>query len=133
MNVVFDTNILISATLWDISVSQKLLLKLIELKINIFSSTEILDEFKKVLKRDFDIYTNKELEDIMKKVISFLILIEPKDKIDIVKEDHDDNKIIECAIASNSAYIITYDKHLLKLDKFRNIKIIKPEEFLNII
>ena len=37
---------------------------------------------------------------------------------------------IECAAASSSDYIITYDKHLLKLKEFGKTKIITPEEAL---
>lgn len=53
IKVVFDTNILISSTLWDGSVSQKLLFKLIEQDAVIFSSTGILEEYQRILKRDF--------------------------------------------------------------------------------
>ena len=133
MNVVFDTNILISATLWDGSVSQKLFLKLIETKTDIFSSAEILLEYKQVLKRDFDIYTDKEIENVTEKVVFSLKLIEPNKKENAVKEDPDDNKIIDCAVASNSNYIVTYDNHLLKLKDYKQIKITKPEELLKLL
>ena len=58
-------------------------------------------------------------------------MIEPKQKIDIIKDDPDDNKVIECAIESSSDYIVTYDKHLIKLKEYKRIKIIKPEEILS--
>ncbi len=104
MNVVFDTNILISSTLWNGSVSQRLLFKLIDKDVTIYSSKEILNEFKKVLRRDFE-YTDEEIINIM-----------------------------ECAIASNSKYIITFDKkHLLILKEYKGIQIITPEEMLKII
>ena len=60
----------------------------------------------------------------------FAKLIEPKQKVDIVKDDPDDNKVIECAIESSSDYILTYDRHLLKLKEYKGIKILKPEEIL---
>ena len=60
----------------------------------------------------------------------FANLIEPKQKVDVVKDDSDDNKVIECAIESSSDYIITYDRHLLKLKEHKRIKIVKPEELL---
>lgn len=129
MRVVLDTNILISATLWDGSVAQKLLFKLINSDSEIFSSTEILAEYKNVLIRDFE-YSESEIINILEKIVSFVTLIKPKEKIDIVKDDPDDNKIIECAIASSSRFIVTYDKHLLNLKEFRTIKIVKPEELL---
>ncbi|MBU1198966.1 MAG: putative toxin-antitoxin system toxin component, PIN family [Nanoarchaeota archaeon] len=46
-----------------------------------------------------------------------------------MKNDPDDNKIIECALEGKADYIITQDKHLLDL-KFDKIKILTPREFL---
>ncbi len=43
MKVVFDTNVLISATLWNNSVSQKLLFRLINQEIPIYCSLEIVN------------------------------------------------------------------------------------------
>jgi len=130
MKVVFDTNVLISSTLWQGSVSQKLLFKLIKENIKIYSSKEILLEYQKILKRDFN-YSDKEISEIMDKILIFVTLVEPKEKVRIVKDDPEDDKIIETAIASFSDYILTYDKHLLKLKKFKNVKIIKPEKLIS--
>lgn len=129
MKIAVDTNFLISATQWDYSVSNKLLQKLIKNNVEIFSTKEILEEFAEVLKRDF-LYTDEEVNNILEKVLQFLTLVNPKNKVDVVKEDADDNKIIECAVESKSEYILSYDKHLLKLKEFQGIKIIKPEEAL---
>lgn len=127
MHVVFDTNVLISSTLWDGSVAQKLLFKLVHFDVPIFSSTEILVEYQKVLKRDFG-YIDEELIDIIEKILSYVTIVKPLKKIDVVREDPEDNKIIECAIASSAECIITYDHHLLKIKNYGNIKIITPEE-----
>jgi putative PIN family toxin of toxin-antitoxin system len=133
MAVTFDTNVLLSATLWDGSVSQKLLFKLIEKNVKIYSSLEILAEYQKVIKRDFD-YSDEEVSEIMAKVLSFVSLVTPTIKVEVVKDDPADNKIIECAIASSSEYIITYDKkHLLKIGEYRGVKIITPEKALTLL
>ena len=129
MKLVVDTNFLISATQWDYSVCHKLLEKLIMNNAEIFSTKEILEEFAEVLKRDF-LYNDEEVNNILEKVLQFLILVNPSKKIDIVKEDADDNKIIECAVESKAEYILSYDKHLLKLKEYHGIKIIRPEEAL---
>lgn len=63
----------------------------------------------------------------------FTKLIEPKQKVDIIKDDSDDNKVVACATESSSQYIITYDKHLLKLKEYKEIKIITPEELVKIL
>lgn len=132
MRVVFDTNVLISATLWDNSVSHKLLIKLIEKDTEIFTTTEILEEYEKAVLRDFK-YSKEKVEEIISKLLNFLKITKPEIKIVIIKEDPEDNKIIECAIASNSEFILSYDNHLLKLKEFRGIKIITPEELLKLL
>lgn len=127
MKFTVDTNFLVSATQWDYSVSYKLLQKLIRNNAEIFTTQEILNEFSEVLKRDF-LYNELEIQNLLEKVIQFLTLVIPSKKVDIVKEDIDDNKVIECAIESNSEFILSYDRHLLKIREYQGIKIIKPEE-----
>ena len=97
--------------------------------VQIFSSQEIVEEYKEILARDFD-YNEQEIGEILERVLQFLTPVTPSNKVDIVKEDADDNKIIECAVESDSEYIISYDKHLLKLKEFQGIKIVRPEEAL---
>lgn len=126
MVVTFDTNALLSATLWDGSVAQKLLHDLIKQNVKIYSSLEILNEYQKVLKRDFD-FSSDDVVEIMEKVLAFVTLVKPSMKVSVVKDDPDDNAIIECALESKSKYIITYDPHLLKLKEHKGIQIIKPE------
>ena len=129
--IVFDTNVLISSTLWDNSVAQKFLFRCIKENIQIFSSQEIIEEYKEILARDFD-YKEQEIVGILEKILQFIILVSPKNKIDVIKKDVDDNKIIECAVESKSEYIISYDKHLLKLKEFQGTKIVRPEEALGL-
>ena len=57
-------------------------------------------------------------------------LVKIKNELNLIKEDPADNKILETALIGDASYIITQDKHLLNLYKFKNIKIIKPKEFL---
>ena len=128
MKVTVDTNFLISATQWDYSVAHKLLKKLILSDAEIFTTQDILDETAEVLERDFE-YNKNEVKNIIGKILLFAKQIKPKQKIDVIKDDPDDNKIIACAIESSSEYVITYDKHLLKLKEYKGIKIITPEEF----
>ena len=130
MKVTADTNFLISATQWDYSVAHKLLNKFILSDVIIFTTQNILDETVEVLERDFE-YKKNEARNIIDKILFFTELIVPKEKIDVIKEDSDDNKVLECAIESSSDYIITYDRHLLKLKEYKRIKIITPEEALN--
>ena len=129
MKITADTNFFVSATQWDNSVAHKLLLKLIKTDAEIFTTKEILDEFAEVLKRDFQ-YNDEETNDIVETVLAFVRLVEPRERVDVVKDDPDDNKILECAVASKSEYVVTYDNHLLNLKEFRGINIVKPERMI---
>jgi len=135
MKVTVDTNVLISATFW--YGDSNIIIKLIENKeIVLILSEEVIEEYANVLK--YNEIQNKikdknlEMLHSLQKIISISTIIEPKNKLKIIKEDPDDNKILECAIEGKVDYIITQDNHLLKLKEFKGIKIITPKEFLNI-
>ena len=53
MRIVLDTNTLISATLWSSTVAEKLFTLLTKRYDLIFTSSDIIEEYKKVLQRDF--------------------------------------------------------------------------------
>jgi putative PIN family toxin of toxin-antitoxin system len=132
MKIVFDTNVLISSTLWDNSVAQKFLFKCIKENVQIFSSQDIIEEYKEILGRDFD-YEKQKIGEILQRVLRFLTLVTPSQKIDAVKEDADDNKIIECAVECKANFILSYDNHLLKLKEYQRIKIARPEEAFGLV
>ncbi|MBU2638119.1 MAG: putative toxin-antitoxin system toxin component, PIN family [Nanoarchaeota archaeon] len=129
MKVVLDTNVLLSAYLWRDSVSKKLVSELLHYKAEIYTSPDIMVEFQRVLKKDFAFMDN-EVIDAMTTVLSFARIVHPSVTVAVVKDDPTDGRIIECAIASNSTYILSYNKHLLKLKEYEGIKMLRPEEML---
>lgn len=132
MHVVLDTNVIISGTVWENSVAQKLILKLVNLTAKIFTTIEILQEYQKVLYRDFGL-SIEDIQWIVDKILPVFKIIQTKETIDVIKDDPDDNKIIECALSSSADYIVTYDNHLLEIKNFRGIKIVKPEDLLKVL
>jgi predicted nucleic acid-binding protein len=48
----------------------------------------------------------------------------------VVKDDPDDNRIVECAVASGSDCIVTGDNHLLRLGEYAGIKMVRVGDFL---
>jgi len=104
MNVTFDTNVLISATQWNNSVSHKLLLLLIEKEISIFTTEVILEEFSEVLCRSFR-YSKEEATELVGILLGFLCVIRPVVSLHVVIRDPDDDKILECAVSSHSEFI----------------------------
>ena len=54
----------------------------------------------------------------------------PKKAIDAIKEDPDDNRILECALEAGSKFIVTSDKDLLRLSEYSNIRIVTASQLL---
>ncbi|MFH1210258.1 MAG: putative toxin-antitoxin system toxin component, PIN family [archaeon] len=132
MNVVLDTNVFISGIFWK-GDCNRILNHWKDGKFTLISSLDILSEFTKVLK-DFKIKLSDDLiKEWIELIVTNSIMIQSLEKLDIVKDDPKDNMFVETALTGKADYIITNDKHLLKLKEFRNIKIITPEEFLKII
>ena len=133
MKITSDTNTLISATFWSGS-SDKIISQADVKEIELVLSNDIIKEYGEVLnyKEIQDKIKDKKLE--MKrtvgKIISISTMVIPKEKVNIIKDDPDDNAILECAKAGNVDFIISNDKHLLKLKKFENIPILTPDEFV---
>jgi putative PIN family toxin of toxin-antitoxin system len=133
MKITADTNILISATFWH-GASDRIISKVEAKEIQLILSEEIVKEYAEVM--DYDEIKNKikdknlAIKHTVSKIISISTIIEPKTKLNVIKDDSDDNKILECAVAGNVDCIVSNDKHLLKLRKFRNIPILTPDDFL---
>ncbi len=130
--VVLDTNVLISSILIDKGNPYKIVNLAIEQKIQNHTSIYILKELENKLRNKF-----KESEEEIAKQISLVKIysevVEPKEKIKVIKDDPKDDMVLECGVASNADYIISGDNHLLKLKEYRGIRILTPAEFLEII
>lgn len=133
MKVTLDTNVLVSGTFWT-GGSFTILNSIDKNKFRNVTSKEIIQEYYEVINSDeiIDKIRDKKLRmlKIAHKVINNSEIVEPSLKIDIIKDDPDDNKILECAKAGKVDYIITNDNHLLKLKTFENIPILTPEQFI---
>ena len=126
LRVVLDTNILVSAFFWEGN-ERKILLKCKKRKLDSIISLEILNELEKVLKMKFKVPENK-IRDYSKEILYFSEIVFPLGELDIVKEDPTDNIILETALIGKANILVTGNKHLLKLKKFKNIKILQTKD-----
>ena len=132
VKVVFDTNV------W----------------ISIFMEKRLRDEFLRV-KQDLTVYVSEDIGLEISKVLQYPQVaevlrkisirekdilrivkvnskkVEPKLKLHVIIEDAEDNKILECAITAGADIIVSGDKQLLNLGKFKKAKILTPKEFFN--
>lgn len=132
LKITTDTNTLISAT---ISKGNEFeLLRMVkEGRIKLILSPKILKEFKEVISRSKFGFSLEQIMNALKQIISISSLIIPTLKVDVIKEDPDDNRVLECAEAGKVDYIISGDEHLLRLEEYKDIKIIKTVDFMKLI
>ncbi len=128
--VVCDTNIYISAFIFPGSKPDQVLDLARQGFIELYVSSFILDELRRVLLKKFRMEQTKS-EEILERVRQLATIVEPEERVFVIREKQDDNRIIECAIAAKAHYLVTGDtKHILPIRKYQGIKIRSPAEFL---
>ncbi|GAB6163542.1 putative toxin-antitoxin system toxin component, PIN family [Desulfothermus naphthae] len=129
IKVVIDTNVFISSFFGGIP--REIINLWRDGQITICISQSILEEYIKVLNRlGIDKHEITKLTKLFAEGYN-LIFAATTPKIEIVKDDPDDNKFIECAVELGSKIIISGDKHLLNIGKYIDIKILSPREFMH--
>ena len=128
---VLDTNVLISSLFWK-GPSRHIVDLAIAGKIVAITSAEILEELEAVLSEDFSDIPYKRIEEIVRDVLSYSQVV-PIENITIKGlRDFKDAKIVSTALSSKAEYIVTGDKDLLVLEKYKGILILNPRSFLGI-
>ena len=134
MHIVLDTNIIVSAHLWG-GVPRSVLEEVHDNHTLCFTE-KTLNELRVVLSY------KKFLSDLAQQPFSVgeildqlteqtFIVPDLGNPITVIREDPSDNAFLECALASHANYIVSGDRHLLKLRTFESIPIVTPREFLN--
>lgn len=131
--VVLDTNTLISGLLWDGN-EARVIEKAENKEIKLFISSELLEELEGVLKREkfCKRLEGKEytIDKAVSKIALIATLIKPTHKINVIKEDPEDNRVLECAVSARVDVIISGDSHLLELKDYSGVDIITASDFI---
>ena len=98
-------------------------------EITLAVSDAILDEVEEVPARKFK-FTPGDIAEARESITDIARTVRPAVRLDIIKEDPDDNRILECAVAAGSHYIVTGDKDLLRLGSYDSIRILNVSDFL---
>ena len=126
LRVVLDTNILVSAFFWEGN-ERNILLKCKKRNLSSITSLEILNEMEKVLKIKFKVPENI-IRDYSKEILYFSEIVFPIGDLYIIKEDPTDNIILETALIGKANILVTGNKHLLKLKKYKSVKIFQAKD-----
>jgi putative PIN family toxin of toxin-antitoxin system len=86
-------------------------------------------EVRRILARRFD-WSQESIDEAEYQMRNIGTHITPTQTLDVVKDDPDDNRIVECAVAGASDYLVTGDKDLLRVGHYDNIRILNVSDFL---
>jgi putative PIN family toxin of toxin-antitoxin system len=133
MKIVLDTNILLvsfSRKSPFYSIWESLLLG----KYTLCVTTDILLEYEEIITN----HTNYAVAEMILDAITDLPNLVYVNKYifrDLIKQDPDDNKFVDCAIACNAKYIVSEDKHfkILKEILFPKVDVLRIYEFQELL
>ena len=133
LRVVLDTNVVLRAISSKSNLAD-LLDKLYDEAYEIVVSTDILFEYEEKIAQFYGSTTAKTFLDFII-ILPNTIRIEPYFQLNLIIQDTDDNKFVDCAFSSNAHYIVSDDKHFNVLQKtdFPKIQVLKAEEFKDLL
>ncbi len=130
MRVVFDTNIFVSAFVLPGSRADAALKRVIDDIDQLVVSKAIVDELLTVLARKFSRDAD-ELAHVAVFLSDLARVVRPRGRIDVL-QDEADNRILECARTGKAHLIVTGDKAMIELGRYREIKIISLRDYLEL-
>ncbi len=128
--IVLDTNCLLQA-LPSKSPYHKIWTDVLDGKISLCVNTDILEEYEEMIAQK----STPEIANNVVEAIANLTTTTMQNTyvhFELLPADSDDNKFVDCAVASDAEYIVTNDKHFnpLKEIPWPKVEIIKITEFI---
>jgi putative PIN family toxin of toxin-antitoxin system len=128
MRVVADTNVLVSAFLFgglpriflDLSLGGT---------FSLITSGALLDELDEKLRGKLVVPETKA-QTFLSQLKTNARVVHPSLVLNAVPDDPDDNRVLECAVAGEAEFIVSGDKHLLRLGSHAGIRIVTVRQFL---
>src|SRR5712692_6346299 len=110
IRVVLDTNVYVSGLLWT-GLPHDLLSAAETGQLVLVTTAAILEEVREVLARP--------------KFAARMSTLSTS----VVLRDPDDDKFVACALATRVRWIISGDEHLLRVGRYKNIRMVTPQQF----
>jgi putative PIN family toxin of toxin-antitoxin system len=130
MKVILDTNVLISGIFFSGPPSQ-ILRAWQDHSFQIEISSDILAEYQRVAESLSSKFPSIDIIPIIELFTVHCEFVDTHGVNISVCEDPDDDKFIECAVASKCKTIISGDKHLVKLTGYKGITVMRPRQFVD--
>ena len=129
MNVVADTNVIISAIFWP-GESRQCLLLWAKRRFHLAITVSIFEEYEAIARRLARKFPEVNPEPWLKWIERKAKVYEPAILGKQRSRDRDDDPFLACALASGAKMIISKDDDLLVLKKPFGIQIVTPRQFI---
>lgn len=134
MNIVLDTNTIISGMFWNGAPRQILDLARSG-RFTLFTSPELLAELEDVLGREkFSARLQQAqagIEELVFGFTSLAITVRPEKIAPVITVDPSDDKVLACAKTANAEVIVSGDSHLLELKEYQGVPIMTVNQLLD--
>jgi putative PIN family toxin of toxin-antitoxin system len=136
MRVVLDTNVLVSAFLWQ-GFPGRLIEFAVDKEIELFTSRTLLDELaatlaKKKLAKPV-LATRLTADQMLRNYQRLATRVTARQLARQISRDADDDAVLACALAAGADLIVSGDDDLLVLKHFQGIPIATPAQALRVI
>ena len=133
MKVVFDTNVVASASFWR-GPPFGSLAAWAQGRCEALVSPPLLAEYHETVEELRLEYPANPFVEWAQTLTESATLVFPVDRATGATPDPGDEMVLECALAAEADYIVSGDKkHLLSLREFRGIQIVSPADFLRLL
>jgi len=101
----------------------------VDREIEVAISQSIIDETLRVLRDKFEADA-AELANTSEVMQACGTMVHPTIAVSAVKDDPNDNHVVECALAAGAEAIVTGDNDLLRMGSYEGITMLRIGEFL---
>ena len=131
LRVVADTNVIVSAVLWE-GIPGRLIAAAVEGEIQLFTSQTLFDELTDVIQRKklakAVARTGQTAEQILHDYRRLAHRVSSRALTAQVSRDADDDHVLACALAARADLIVSGDRDLSDLKEFKGMPIVRPAE-----
>ena len=126
--MVLDTNVVISALLFG-GLPRVLVELALEGVIELATSPALEEELARVLRRKFP-HHHEAIRETVTALHELAFSVTPRERLSLIRDDPDDNRVLECAVSAHADTIVSGDRHLLACGMVRGIPVLSPRAFL---
>jgi putative PIN family toxin of toxin-antitoxin system len=132
VTVVIDTNVLISALVGH-GKPRQLVLELLS-EHTVVSSRDMLVELADVLTRaKFAEIEDAQINSLLTILARKTVFVGIERPLKVVAEDPDDDAVLATAREGKARYVVSGDKHLLRMKEFKGIEIVSVKRMLEVL